>query len=161
VASEGPGRGSVSTVRLPIAANQSGNSVAAADAEVIAIPRKRILVVDDNTDAAESLAAILKFMGAEVRVANSGPGALEAFPVFDPALVMLDIGMPGMDGYEVARRMRGTFPGRRATLVALTGWGQEEDQRKAREAGFDHHLVKPADIGDLQKLFHSLEPQGV
>ncbi|HEV7822506.1 MAG TPA: response regulator, partial [Burkholderiales bacterium] len=108
-------------------------------------------------DAGDSLASILDILGAEVRVARDGMEALSAFKAFDPTVVLLDIGMPGMDGYEVASRMRGDYPERRAALVALTGWGQEEDRRKARDAGFDHHLVKPAELADLQALLSALE----
>ena len=118
-----------------------------------------ILVVDDNQDSAESLGALLGFLGADVRTAADGFGALELFAGYDPAIVFLDIGMPGMDGYEVARRIRASFPDRRTILVALTGWGQSEDRRRASEAGFDHHLVKPADFAALKALLslHSLD----
>jgi CheY-like chemotaxis protein len=116
----------------------------------------RILVVDDNRDAADSLGMLLQILGADVRIAHDGPQALDACEAYDPAVVLLDIGMPGMDGYEVARRIRGRFAGRQPTLVALTGRGQEEDRRLAREAGFDRHLIKPAEIGALQALLASL-----
>jgi len=156
VASDGPGHGSEFTLRILAAPDQAAAPRAASLAEGIAIPKKRILVVDDNQDAADSLGKILEFLGADVRLAKDGAEALETFKTHDPAVVLLDIGMPGMDGYEVAQRIRGGFPERRAALVALTGWGQEEDRRRAREAGFDHHLVKPAEIADLQKLLSSL-----
>src|SRR5687768_6264557 len=100
---------------------------------------------------------VLKLLGADVRVARSGAEALGAFRSYDPAVVLLDIGMPGMDGYEVARRIRAGFPERRAAIVALTGWGQDDDRQRAREAGFDHHLIKPAELGALQALLMSLE----
>jgi CheY-like chemotaxis protein len=116
----------------------------------------RIQVVDDNADAADSLCLLLRFLGADVHVARDGPSALEAFASYDPAMVLLDIGMPGMDGYEVARHIRSRFPERKPVLVALTGWGQESDRRKAREAGFDQHMIKPAEIGALQTLLASL-----
>ncbi len=116
-----------------------------------------MLVVDDNQDAGDSLGAILELLGAEVQVVRDGQMALEAFASYAPSVVLLDIGMPGMNGYEVARAMRSRFPGRAATLVALTGWGQDDDRRRAREAGFDHHLVKPAEIEALQSLLASLE----
>jgi CheY-like chemotaxis protein len=99
---------------------------------------------------------ILRFLGADVRVVHDGRAALDAFQTYGPAVVLLDIGMPGMDGYEVARQIRSRFPDRRTALVALTGWGQEEDRRRAREAGFDHHLIKPADVGALQVLLASI-----
>jgi PAS domain S-box-containing protein len=154
--SAGAGRGSEFTLRLPLTAPQAAGAVAEAAAQE-ALPQKRILVVDDNRDAAESLGMVLKFLGADVRVARDGPEALEEFHAYDPAVVLLDIGMPGMDGYEVARRMRKNFPGRRPAIVALTGWGQEKDRLHAREAGFDHHLIKPAEIGALQALLASLD----
>jgi CheY-like chemotaxis protein len=91
-----------------------------------------------------------------VRVARDGPEALAAFEAYDPAVVLLDIGLPGMDGYEVARRIRKGFPKRKPALIALTGWGQDSDRRQAREAGFDRHLIKPAEIGALQALLTAL-----
>ena len=154
--SEGPGKGSVFTVRLPLTGNQRpGYTVAGHIAA--AIPQQRILVVDDNRDAADSLGMILKFLGADVRIARDGLEALEAVQTYDPSVVLLDIGMPGMDGYEVARTIRTRFPGHRPTIVALTGWGQDKDRGRAREAGFDHHLIKPADVGALQVLLASLD----
>ncbi len=101
---------------------------------------------------------ILGHLGADVEVAYGGHECLEIYPRYKPQLVLLDIGMPGMDGYEVARRLRRSDPGG-AALVALTGWDQEEDRRKAREAGFDHHLVKPADLERLGEALDSLATQ--
>jgi CheY-like chemotaxis protein len=153
--SDGPGHGSEFIVQLPLSAHQSGLD-GPGETGAPSIPRKRILVVDDNRDAAESLGMLLEFLGADVKVALDGPGALATFEQYDPAVVLLDIGMPGMDGYEVARRIRADFPDRGTAIVALTGWGQEEDRRRARAAGFDHHLIKPADVGALQALLGSL-----
>ncbi|HVY08103.1 MAG TPA: response regulator, partial [Burkholderiales bacterium] len=99
---------------------------------------------------------ILELLGASVRVARGGAEALAIRKTFDPAVVVLDIGMPGMDGYEVARRMRDDAAAGKVMLVALTGWGQEADRRKAKEAGFDHHLVKPVEIDKLQALLAGL-----
>ncbi|MDB5945482.1 MAG: response regulator, partial [Ramlibacter sp.] len=115
------------------------------------------LVVDDNLDAAESLGMLLDFLGADVRQARDGPDALDVFAEYAPSVVLLDIGMPGMNGYEVARTIRSRHPSHPATLVALTGWGQDEDRRRARDAGFDHHLVKPAELDALQQLLASLQ----
>jgi CheY-like chemotaxis protein len=115
----------------------------------------RVLVVDDNRDAAESLGLLLGLLGAEVHVAHDGPGALEAFRAHGPSLVLLDLGMPGMDGYEVARRLRAERGGESVAIAALTGWGQDEDRSRTREAGFDHHLVKPADLEALQRLLRA------
>jgi CheY-like chemotaxis protein len=153
--SPGPGQGSEFTVTLPLAAEQKPAKAAGAH-DAAQIPSRRILVVDDNRDAADSLSMVLKFLGADVRVARDGPEALEAFEAYYPSVVLLDIGMPGMDGYEVARRIRAQSPGPRPTIVALTGWGQENDRREAREAGFDHHMVKPAEIGALKELLRSI-----
>src|SRR3954470_662515 len=152
--SDGAARGSEFTVRLPLAASQP--TPAAERIPDDTLPRRRSLVVDDNRDAADSLGLLLEVLGAEVRVARDGPEALEAYGDYDPAVVLLDIGMPGMDGYEVARRIRARSPGPRPTIIALTGWGQENDRREAREAGFDHHLVKPAELGALKALLKSI-----
>jgi CheY-like chemotaxis protein len=148
--SDGPGKGSEFSLRLPLVDSPSSRTEPSALAADLA--HKRILVVDDNHDAADSLAMLLRVLGAEVRVAHSGADALEIFAAYDPAFVLLDIGMPRMDGYEVARRIRTHHPDRRPVLVALTGWGQENDRHQVREAGFDHHLVKPASVEDLNQL---------
>jgi PAS domain S-box-containing protein len=112
----------------------------------------RVLVVDDNVDAATSLRILLKVKGADVQVAHSGPAALEIIEESSPEVVLLDIGMPGMDGYEVAQRVRENPANGDILLIALTGWGQEEDRQKTRQAGFNHHLVKPANITDIEEL---------
>jgi CheY-like chemotaxis protein len=123
-----------------------------------AIPRgTRILVVDDNRDAADSLAMTLRFLGGEVRVVYDGPAALEHLASFRPAVALIDIGMPGMDGHAVARRIRSHPEFRDLPLVAITGWGQAEDLARSKSAGFDHHLVKPVGLDALQLLLTSLE----
>ncbi len=114
--------------------------------------KARILVVDDNRDAAESLQMLLQLAGHEVRVAYDGPQALDTFAAHRPDVVFLDIGLPRINGYEVARTIRAQAPGRATLLVALTGWGQEEDQHRAEQAGFDHHLVKPVEYEQLADL---------
>src|SRR5207249_1563474 len=119
-------------------------------------PPRRILVVDDTVDAAESLAKLLELTGHDVRTARDGPAALEAARIYRPEVVLLDIGLPGMDGYEVARRLRKQPATEHVRLVALTGYGQAEDRRRSREAGFDHHLVKPVDPAALEGLLTSL-----
>jgi CheY-like chemotaxis protein len=111
----------------------------------------RILIVDDNADSAETLAMLLELYGYPVRTAGDGPAALAAGAAFLPQAVLLDIGLPGMDGYEVCRRIRGSEWGRDALLVAVTGWAEESTGR-AREAGFDAHLVKPVEPSALQKI---------
>ena len=153
VHSDGAGAGSEFVVRLPLAggaARVGGANPGAAPAGALA--RRRILVVDDNRDAAESLGMLLGLLGAEVRVVFSGPDALAAIGEFRPSAVLLDIGMPGMDGREVARQLRERPEYRDITLIALTGWGQDEDRRQSELAGFNHHLTKPADIGTLEVL---------
>ena len=111
----------------------------------------RVLVVDDNEDAADSLATLLGVMGYEVRIAYDGPEAIQAADEFEPAVALLDIGLPKLSGYDIARHVRARR-GDDVLLVAITGWGQEDDRRKAREAGFDHHFTKPADFDRLLEL---------
>jgi CheY-like chemotaxis protein len=115
-------------------------------------PPRRVLVVDDNRDAADTLALLLELMGHQTRTAHDGLQALEAGADFEPEIVLLDIGLPRMNGYEVCRKLRDQPWGRGAFVVALTGWGQAEDQRNASEAGFDRHLVKPVEEELLQKV---------
>jgi CheY-like chemotaxis protein len=115
--------------------------------------------VDDNRDAADSLQTLLTLLGADVRVARDGPQALQLVRDYRPNAMLLDIGMPGMSGYEVARLIRADRKLQQPTIVALTGWGQPEDRRRAAEAGFDHHLVKPADLVALRGILNSLQDQ--
>ncbi|MEO6018591.1 MAG: ATP-binding protein [Polaromonas sp.] len=154
--SDGPGKGTTFTVRLPLAeaANLADAARTGASAD---LGKTRVLVVDDNIDAGDTLAMVLDTLGAEVRVARSGEEALTVFSIYHPSVVLLDIGMPGMNGYEVARAIRAQFADHPAVLVALTGWGQEEDRHRAREAGFSHHIVKPVEIEALQKLLLTLQ----
>jgi len=149
--SAGLGQGSEFVLRVPLADGPPGQAVADGGST----PRfedARVLVVDDNHDAGDSIAMILSVLGADVRVARDGNGALAEFAIHRPSIVILDIGMPGMDGYEVARAINAQFPGHQSMLVALTGWGHADDRQRAREAGFHHHLVKPADIQALLGL---------
>jgi CheY-like chemotaxis protein len=151
--SEGPGRGSEFVVRLPVPRHGRQRS---ADREPgpdsVAGPRRRILVVDDNRDAAESLGMVLTLMGNEVRTADDGLAAVEAAEEYRPDLILLDIGLPKLNGYEACRRIRERPWSEGVVIVALTGWGQADDRRRSHEAGFDHHLVKPVDVTDLTKL---------
>jgi signal transduction histidine kinase/CheY-like chemotaxis protein len=153
--SEGPGKGSELVVCLPLVTDEASGG-GADPAERHALARHRILLIDDNRDAADSLCMLLELLGAEVRTVYDGMAALAAFATEIPTAVLLDIGMPDMDGYEVARHIRQQPQLRDVPLIALTGWGQEEDRRRARAAGFDHHLVKPVDIDALQALLTSL-----
>jgi CheY-like chemotaxis protein len=151
-ASPGTGKGCEFTVRLPLVARAEQAPRAPAPQTRTDAPLRRVLVVDDNHDAADSLGMLLQFLGAEVMVVHDGHAALAAITSYQPAVVLLDLGMPGMNGLEVARRMREDPSARGITLVALTGWGQREDRRRTSEAGFDYHLVKPADVGTLQSI---------
>jgi CheY-like chemotaxis protein len=155
--SEGPGLGSTFTIRLPLAPSDMTHVAppALATGADSTAPR-RILVVDDNEDAAETLGLLLDTMGHDVRVTHDGPAALEAVNDFTPDVVFLDIGMPGMNGYEVARRMRAIAELDATVLVAVTGWGQDEDRERSREAGFHLHVVKPVDAAGLRSLLASV-----
>jgi PAS domain S-box-containing protein len=160
--SEGRGRGSEFVVRLPLAAAEPVGEPGAQAERSQAAPRSgyRLLVADDNQDAADTLAMLLGLQGHEVRVAYSGVAALEMTKDYRPDAVFLDIGMPGMDGYEVARRLRQQPGLEGAVLAALTGWGQHEDRRRSAEAGFDHHLVKPPEPQALDGVFAALRRKG-
>ncbi|MGF6273148.1 PAS domain S-box-containing protein [Massilia sp. UYP11] len=160
VHSAGAGQGSVFTVRLPLARPDAGQGDAAQAPrqEQRALPRRslRILVVDDNTDAAESLSLLLQINAHEIRVATNGRDALALVSDFTPDIAFLDIGMPGMTGYELAARLRAMPALARTVIVAVTGWGAEEDQRRAREAGFDHHFTKPIAAETVSRLLGGL-----
>jgi CheY-like chemotaxis protein len=142
--SEGVGRGSRFILELPLAGGKAVVRPAAAPATARSGGR-RVLVVDDNADAARTLAALLELDGHDVRTAFSGDDALALLDGFAPELAFLDLGLPGMSGYELAERMRADARSTATRLVALTGWGREEDRHRTREAGFDAHLTKPVD----------------
>ena len=154
--SEGPGRGSTFEVRLPLVAVETASPPAKDRRH--GFEGWRVLVVDDNQDATETLQTLLETLGASVAAAGNGREALEEFERFEPDAVLLDIGMPGMDGYEVARRIRALPKGATTPLIALTGWGQQDDIRRCFEAGFDHHLVKPLDVDRLLEIVVSAGP---
>jgi CheY-like chemotaxis protein len=120
---------------------------------------RRILVVDDNKDSADSLALLLRFSGNDVQAAHDGLEALALAESFRPDVVLMDIGMPNMNGYDAARRIREQPWGRKMVLIAQTGWGQGEDQRRAEEAGFNAHMVKPLELDSLMRMIAEL-PQG-
>jgi PAS domain S-box-containing protein len=161
VESGGLGSGSTFTVRLPVLPLMQ-LSVTEPSMDKLPGPRTpsgglRILVVDDNTDGAESLARLFELMGHQPSLAHTGPRALEAALEIRPQVVFLDIGLPGMSGYEVARRLREEMDGTSPVLVALTGWGSERDRMEAKAAGFDHHLVKPVDPSALEAVLLAVE----
>jgi PAS domain S-box-containing protein len=151
--SEGPGRGSEFVVRLPLAVPAATPVAREApiSAKIGTGNALRVLVVDDNADAAQALQHLLRLMGHEVALAHDGPGALIVAAQLRPDLVLLDIGLPGMDGYAVAARLREAGHDR-AALVALTGYAQDEDLRRSSRAGFDRHMVKPVDVAALRRL---------
>ena len=154
--SEGPGRGSAFTIELDLieSSGEETPTVPAPGKAEHSSRRARILVADDNHDAAQSLALMLSMDGHDVRTAGDGLEALREAEEFHPQLVVLDIGMPKLDGYETARRMRKRPWAAHTRLFALTGWGQEEDRERARRAGFDQHLVKPVDPEALSQLLN-------
>ena len=155
--SDGLDMGSEFTVQLPLAPSSSRPAEPPALAsEAVQGAGRRVLVVDDNRDAALSLADFLEMIGCDTRVAHDGLEGLRLAAEFSPELVLLDIGMPTMNGYETARRIRAEPGGEKPVLVALTGWGQEEDRARAREAGFDRHIVKPAAPEVLEALLAAL-----
>jgi CheY-like chemotaxis protein len=151
--SPGAGQGSEFVVRLPALPSSQPPAAAQPDTKA-AQPGNplRVLVVDDNADTADTLATLLELEGHQVRLAHDGPTALAAAAAFRPDAIVLDLGLPGMDGFEVARRLRCRNGGPKPMLVAVSGYGQDEDRRRTRQAGFDHHLVKPAEIGTLRSL---------
>jgi CheY-like chemotaxis protein len=153
--SAGVGHGSQFVIRLPLIVDGCPNGHPAPQQVPNSLANRRVLVVDDNRDAANSLASLLRLLGAEVLALHSGPEALDRIGQFDPTVVLLDLGMPGMDGYEVARRIRNQPRFDDLLLVALTGWAQEEDRLRSHLAGFNHHLSKPADVTVLESLLRS------
>ena len=156
VHSEGRGRGSEFIVRLPRVARGETMPATNHDTPAPSVPRRRILIVDDNEDGAMSLSMLLNLGGHETFIARDGHEALAQFERTRPDVALLDIGLPGLNGFEVARRIRDLPFGRDAVLVAVTGWGQEDDRARSREAGFDAHLVKPVNHQELTKLMATL-----
>ncbi len=158
--SAGLGKGSEFIIRLQLLPQEERQRVEKGNREATQESDRssglRLMVVDDNRDAADNLAMLLRLHGHEVQVAYDGPAGLQLAADSRPELVFLDIGMPGMDGYEVARRLR-QIPGlEKVALAALTGWGQQEDRRRTADAGFDHHLVKPPEPTALERLLSDL-----
>ena len=162
VRSDGPGKGSLFRVVLPCVSEVSQGGVAPASGHRVPVrpAGRRVLVVDDNIDAAESIAVFLRLEGHEVRTVSDGAQAVAIAQVFAPQVAVVDIGLPGMNGYEVARRLRLKGPGGPALLIALTGYGQKEDHTRSTEAGFDHHFVKPADPRVIQEAITNWRAPG-
>jgi PAS domain S-box-containing protein len=157
VHSDGPGHGSEFCISLPaLAQSAAPRQTEPAAAAAPAHRRSRVLIVDDNRDSADTLAALLEAWGHDVRTLYDGPSAITAAAEFQPKVVLLDIGLPKMNGYEVAAQLRKTAKGRSLILVAFTGYGQDEDRRRVREAGFDYHLVKPLEPIELEKILDSV-----
>jgi CheY-like chemotaxis protein len=157
--SEGTGRGSEFRVYLPLASEQqlpAASQPSAQKRDSVATPL-RILVVDDSEDAAHTLATLLEISGYEMHIAHDGEQALAVAESCRPDVVLLDIGMPKLNGYEVCRRFRELDWGRRMIVIALTGWGQDQDRQRTADAGFNHHLVKPADPAALLQMLSGLQ----
>ena len=154
VESDGQGRGSTFTVTLPALTAQPEPSAVASSADRSGPkgPKRRILVVDDNQDSANSLAMLLRLLGNEVRTANDGLEAVDEAERFRPEIILMDVGMPNLNGLDATRRIREQPWGNAVRIIALTGWGQDGDRERSREAGCDGHLVKPVNLPDIEKL---------
>jgi PAS domain S-box-containing protein len=166
IAAESPGlgAGSTFTIRFPLGPSDAGGpepqTTFAAAPPRSSTSGRRVLVVDDNVDGAECLAKMLQLCGHQTRTAHSGPEALDAAQPFNPEVVFLDIGLPGMNGYEVAKRLRGEPSLRGTVLVALTGWGTEDNKRESKEAGFDFHLTKPVAVAAIENILAQVAMRG-
>jgi len=158
VHSAGVGQGSEFTVRLPILADAGELPPEPTVNEPTPLTARRILVVDDKRDSATSLAILLNLTGHKTHIAHDGLEAVEAAATFRPEVILLDIGLPKLNGYEACRQIRQQPWGKDIVIVALTGWGQDEDRRKSQEAGFDGHLIKPVEHAVLTKLLAELRP---
>jgi CheY-like chemotaxis protein/two-component sensor histidine kinase len=156
--SAGVGQGSEFVVRLPMLTETPEPPPELRASRPTTTTGRRILVVDDNQDSARSLAMLLKLTGNETQMSYDGLEAVEAAARFRPDVILMDIGLPKLNGYEAARRIRQQPWNRHAALIALTGWGQEEDRQKSRAAGFNSHLVKPVDLDDLMRLLANWQP---
>ena len=156
--SEGQGQGSEFVLRLPAVLNSPGPPPGAAAGPPPRTAPLRILVVDDNLDSARTLARLLSLMGHEARTAHDGGEAVEVAEASRPELILLDIGLPVLNGYDVARAIRGRPWGAAVRIVALTGWGQDGDRRRSRDAGIDDHLVKPVDPAMLERILAEIKP---
>ncbi|HEY4259121.1 MAG TPA: PAS domain S-box protein [Schlesneria sp.] len=152
VASEGEGQGSTFTVTLPITIAPLDSTRDVGGADTVALPKQRILVVDDNRDSATTMAMMLKLLGHEIKTAHDGVEAVEVAERFRPEIILMDVGMPRLNGYEATKRIREQPWGVGITIVALTGWGQDDDRAQSKIAGCDSHLVKPVNLEDLERI---------
>ena len=162
VHSEGLGHGTEFIIRMPallVAPESVSRTLGAAETERKAVAPRRVLVVDDNQDSATMMGLLIEFAGHDVRLAHDGLAAVDVAAAFQPHVILLDIGLPRLNGYEAAQRIR-QLDGLRPVLVALTGWGQAEDKRKSAAAGFDVHLVKPVDHDVLTKMIADVPLDG-
>jgi CheY-like chemotaxis protein len=159
--SGGPGHGSTFTVRIPCLLQPAAPAAAGPVAPAVGDASQqglKVLVVDDNVDAAETLATVLQMTGHQTHTVHEGPLVVQAAREFGPDVILLDIGLPGLSGYEVARLLRGDPGLSRTVLIAVTGWGSDEDRRRSRDAGFDEHLTKPVDLAVLEPLLRRFTP---
>jgi CheY-like chemotaxis protein len=154
--SDGPGRGSEFIVRIPVGTPLESSNIEATQNVPVSGAGLKILVVDDSRDAADTCAILLELSGHHVQTAYTGRQALDLAETFRPHVLLLDIGLPDLDGYQLAKKVRESSWGRGTVLVAVTGWGQEEDRHRAFEAGFDHHLTKPIAEETVESLIQSL-----
>jgi CheY-like chemotaxis protein len=154
--SAGIRQGSEFTVRLPLLISEPPNQSRPSNTAGQSAVASRILIVDDNVDSADSLAMMLRMSGHDVQTAYSGQAALAAAMEYEPSIVLLDIGLPEVDGYEIARQLRQRAEFKAVWLIAITGYGQDADLQRSRDAGFDHHLVKPVDPQKLEELLARL-----
>ena len=155
--SDGPALGSEFVVRLPVVLEASQPRASrVADGPTATKPSLRILIVDDNRDGADSLSEMLKMMGNDTRTAYDGQQGVDLAGEYRPDVILLDIGLPKLNGYEACRLIREQLNGKRVVLIAMTGWGQDEDRRRSREAGFDHHMVKPLNPQSLVRMLSEL-----
>ncbi|MEW5918762.1 MAG: hybrid sensor histidine kinase/response regulator, partial [Gemmatimonadota bacterium] len=159
--SGGIGRGSEFIVRLPLSSMAPASEAPPALENDGGLQSLRVLVVDDDRDAADSLGTMLSFLGAKVFVTYGGTAALDALDAFNPRVALLDIGMPDIDGFELGRRIREQERHQDVVLIALSGWGTEKDRRRSLEAGFNYHLIKPPDVDALKALIASLGARAV
>jgi len=158
--SGGPGAGSEFVIRLPASGANTPLPAAAPSMATLAPRDRKVLIIDDNEDAAESLSAFLEESGLSCASALDGPSGLDAVARFAPDTILIDLGLPGLDGYEVARRIRGLPGGDKYLAIAITGYGRARDRERSAEAGFDAHLVKPVDLDQLLTILHTMDRMG-